>query len=151
TPTTSRSYGTPGPVTVGLRVTDDRGANSTTTRLVTVQNRPPAASFTASPSSPLSGQTVSFDASASSDPAGSVTKYRWARDGNGSYATHCRTTPTTSRSYGTPGPVTVGLRVTDDRGANSTTTRLVTVQNRAPLASFTVSPSSPLSGQTVSF
>ena len=49
------------------------------------------------------GQTVSFNASASSDPDGTIAKYEWDLDGNGSYETDTGTTPTATSSYATAG------------------------------------------------
>ena len=69
------------------------------------------------------GETVSFNASASSDPDGTIAKYEWDLDGNGSYETNTGTTPTTSHTYSTAGNVEVGLRVTDNGGATATTTK----------------------------
>jgi PKD repeat protein len=151
TKTTSRSYTSEGTVTVGLRVTDNSGATETTTRSLVVQNQPPIGSFTATPNPVNTNTTVSFNASASSDPGGSISKYEWDLDGNGTYETNTGTTKTTSRSYTTPGEVVVGLRVTDNKGLQGTTTRTITVQNQPPTASFTFSPSPATAGGTVSF
>ncbi len=128
TATTSRSYATAATVTVGLRVTDNNGATATTTRSLTVQNRAPTASFTVSPNPATTGQTVSFNGSASSDPDGTITKYEWDLDGNGTYETNTGTTATTSRSYSSAATVNVGLRVTDNNDATATTTRSLTVR-----------------------
>ena len=86
----------PGSRAIGLRVTDDRGATATTTRTVTIQNRAPVAAFTATPNPAAAGQVVSFNASGSSDPDGTVAKYEWDLDGNGRYETNTGTTPTAS-------------------------------------------------------
>ncbi len=149
--TTSRSYSAPGNVEVKLRVTDDDGQTATASRTVTINNRAPVPSFTATPTSVNTGASVSFNGSASSDPDGTIAKYEWDLDGNGSYETSTGTTATTSRSYGTPGTVTVGLRVTDNRGQTAATTRTVTVNNRPPTASFTISPSTANTRQNVTF
>ncbi|HET9593674.1 MAG TPA: PKD domain-containing protein, partial [Solirubrobacterales bacterium] len=151
TPTASRSYATAGDREVGLRVTDDDGATATFTRTVTVQNRPPTASFTATPNPVLTGGEVSFDASGSSDPDGTVVKYEWDLDGNGSYETDTGTTPSAAASYPAAGNVSVGLRVTDNNGDTGTATKAVTVQNRPPAASFTAAPDPAPSGTQVSF
>ena len=71
---------------------------------------------------PTPNATVSFNASGSSDPDGTIAKYEWDLDGNGSYETNTGTT-TRPPSYATAGEVTVGLRVTDNNGATATTTR----------------------------
>ena len=54
-------------------------------------------------------------------------KYEWDLDGNGSYETNTGATPTASTSYATPGPVTVGLRVTDVAGKTATTAETVSI------------------------
>jgi YD repeat-containing protein len=147
--TASRSYASAGTVEVKLRVTDDKGATSVSTQKITVTLLPPTASFTATPSTAPTGTSVQYDAAASTDPDGKITKYEWDLDGNGTYETATGTTPTTSRSYATPATVEVKLRVTDDDGQTATTGRTVTAQNRAPAASFTVTPSPANTRQTV--
>jgi PKD repeat protein len=149
--TTSRAYTAAGAVTVGLRVTDNSGVTATTTRAVTIQNRPPTASFTATPSTALSGTSIAFNASASTDPDGTVAKYEWDLDGNGSYETDTGKTATTSQTYATPGTRTVGMRVTDNEGGTATTTRTVTIQNRNPTATITATPNPVVSGSNVTF
>ncbi len=149
--TTTRSYSSEGTVNVGLRVTDNSGATATATVPVTVKNQAPTASFTATPNPANTNATVSFSASGSVDPDGTITKYEWDLDGNGTYETNTGTTKTTSRSYTTPGEITVGLRVTDNKGATGTTTKVITIQNQIPVASFTVTPNPTTAGSTVTF
>ena len=82
-------------------------------------NQPPSASFTVSPNPAQTGQTVTFDASGSTDTDGTIAKYEWDLDGNGTYD---KTTPTPRRPRrptATAGPVTAGLRVTDNGGASA--------------------------------
>jgi hypothetical protein len=126
TPTTSRAYSAA--VTVGLRVTDNGGATATVTHAVVI-NGAPTASFTFAPSPASTRQTVTFNGSASSDAGGSITKYEWDLDGNGSFETNTGTTATATRVYDTEGAVTVGLRVTDNGALTGQTTRSVTVQS----------------------
>ncbi len=52
-------------------------------------------------------------------------------------------------SYGTGGTYTVGLRVTDNGDKTVTTTRQITVENTAPTALVSVSPSMPTPGSQV--
>ncbi|MDD4903802.1 MAG: PKD domain-containing protein, partial [Candidatus Bipolaricaulis sp.] len=78
--TASHAYAVAGSYTVSLTVRDDDSATNSTTRTVTVAavpNQAPTASFTFSPSSPTTGTTVSFNASASTDPDGSIVAYTW--------------------------------------------------------------------------
>ena len=125
-----------------LRVIDNAQGTDIETKTITVTDRAPIASFTAAPNPVTVGQTVSFNGSGSADPDGSIAKYEWDLDGNGSYETDTGTTPTTSKSYAATGDVTVKLRVTDNEGFTGETTRTVTVvaANQAPTAAFTVSP-----------
>jgi YD repeat-containing protein len=151
TPSATTSYATAGARTVGLRVTDNGGATGTTTRTVTAQNRAPSASFTGSPHPVPTGTSVTLDASASSDPDGTIAKYEWDLDGNGTYETNAGTTSIISRTFTPAGEKTIGLRVTDNSGATATTTRTLTVTNRAPTASFTATPNPAPTGTTVTF
>ncbi len=91
----------------------------------TPQNRPPTACFSYSPTSPIVGQTVTFDASCSSDPDGQIVRYDWDLDGDGRVdAQGVRVTSvfTTARAY------SVTLRVTDNQNLSATQTQTVTVR-----------------------
>jgi PKD repeat protein len=136
-------YNNEGPPTYGP-------ANGTLLHFVPV-NKAPAAWLSAAPNPVLSGETVSFDGSASSDSDGTIVNYSWDLDGNGTFETDTGSTATTSRSYPTPGVYTVRLRVTDDGGATGEAAVILTVENRPPTASFTYSPSSPRMRETVTF
>jgi PKD repeat protein len=119
----SHSYATAGEYTVTLTVTDNGGATGSTSRSVTVTapppvNQSPVASFT----SAATGLNVAFNASASSDPDGTVASYAWAF-GDGSTGTGV----SPSHSYATAGEYTVTLTVTDNGGATGSTSRSVTV------------------------
>jgi len=87
-----------------------------------IPNQPPTASFTFSPKNPLVNEEITFDASASTDPDGSIVSYEWdfgdGNTGSGKIVTH---------SYPSAGDYTVTLTVTDDKGAKDTTTREIKV------------------------
>jgi PKD repeat protein len=125
----SHAYTAGGSYTVTLTVTDNGGAASTPasqTVTVTAPNQPPTANFTSS----CSGLSCTFT-STSSDPDGSVASYSWTfGDGTSSTAQN------PSHSYAAGGTYTVTLIVTDNQGAQSTTsTKSVTVTppNTAPV------------------
>jgi PKD repeat protein len=127
-PTTTRKYTSDATIDVRLRVTDQGGASDVTVRTLNViGNQFPVASFTATPNPVIQGLPASFNASASSDPDGTIAKYEWDLDGNGSYETNTGKTATTSHTYSTPGTVPVGLRVTDNGGKTATATIPVSV------------------------
>src|SRR4029077_13816758 len=116
-----------------------------------VIGEPPAASFTVSPNPAQSGQQVTLDGSASSDPDGTVAKYEWDLDGNGSYETSTGTNPVATTSYSSARSIEPRLRVTDNAGNQSTTTPSLTIQNRPPTASIGVEPAAPTTNETVTF
>jgi PKD repeat protein len=74
---------------------------------------------------------ASFDASGSADADGTVASYAWTF-GDGSTGTG----PNATRTYAAAGTYTVGLTVTDDKGATGTTSRSVTVTSPAAGTSF---------------
>ena len=129
-PSVTSSYAAAGAVAVQLRVTDNGGSTSVATRTLNVaaaSNQSPSASFTATPNPAQTGVTVTFDGSASSDPDGQVARYEWDLDGNGCFETDTGVTPTASRSYASAGQLDAGLRVTDNGGAQNSTTRAIAV------------------------
>jgi PKD repeat protein/subtilisin family serine protease len=118
---------------------------------ITVQplaNQPPVARFTYSPANPLVNQWVTFDATSSYDPDGSIVSYSWDF-GDGATATGSRVT----KRYSAAGTYTVTLTVTDNRGATNSASQMLTVTspNQPPVASFTFSPANPNPGDTVTF
>ncbi|MGH9201308.1 MAG: PKD domain-containing protein [Vicinamibacterales bacterium] len=108
----------------------------------------PVASFTFTPSTPIVGDSVAFNASASTDEGASCVtscSFSWSfgdgSSGAGVVATH---------AYATAGNMPVTLTVADFIGATNTTTKTVTVTAPAPpVAVLTVSPSSNQPANTV--
>jgi len=136
-----------GVYTVTLMVTDDDGVTATATSTKYVLNRPPISSFTYSPTLPIVGETVTFNASSSYDPDGSIISYQWDF-GDGNVTTIA--SPIVTHIYTTFGNYTVTLTVTDNDGDMDTSTKIVTVRDY-PTAAFTYSPSFPIVGETVTF
>jgi large repetitive protein len=131
-PLTFHTYSRSGPMTVTLTVTDDRGAIGQRQEMVPVRDRPPTASF-AAPAAIGKGQAASFDASASFDPDGTITSYRWDF---GDGQTRTTTAASVSHTYTQRGPKTVTLTVTDDNGNTDHTPRTLAVTTGLPRPSF---------------
>lgn len=62
-----------------------------------------------------------FSARPSTDGDGSIVRYEWDLDGNGSFETDTGAAPEATTTYGNTDPTTIRLRVTDDDGASDTT------------------------------
>jgi plastocyanin len=111
----------------------------------------PVPALTVTPAAPFAGDQVTFDATSSTDPDGSIVKYEWDLDGNGTFESDTGTTPTVDHTYTSPASLTVKLRVTDDIGNVRDTSTALTVATRAPTASFTVGPNPAAKGAAVTF
>jgi PKD repeat protein len=113
-------------------------------------NTPPTASYTYSPNFPTAGSSVSFNASASSDPDGSIVLYEWDFTGNG---VTDATGLAQARAF-SAGTHAVRLTVTDNNATTDTQVQYIVVSataNQPPNAAFTVSPSSGLPGTWFTF
>jgi subtilisin-like proprotein convertase family protein len=146
-PSVTTTYPTARTVFVHVRVTDDTGASSVAGQNVTIADAPPTASFSfAGPV--LVGQPVTFNGSASHDPDGTISDYRWDLAGAGTYGTDSGTSSSVSTTYSSPGLVNVGLKVTDNAGLTGTVTHGVQV-TRPPVARLTATPNPASAGQQV--
>src|SRR6266550_3891933 len=146
------TYSSTGTLTVVLTVKDNGLPQETTTsqQSITVSGAPPplTASFAFSPSSTQAGQHVTFTASAGGGT--SPFTFGWSfgdgSTGTGSPATH---------TYSSAGSYTVILTVKDSSSSPQTATSQITFAVTSPpppiSASFTLSPSLPSAGQSVSF
>ena len=146
----THTYQAAGDYSVVLSVRDAGGQTTSTTQTVTVTSPPPAltTSFTYRPSSPQTGQQITFTVSASSGT--SPYTFSWSF-GDGSTGTGSSVTHT----YSSAGSYTVALTVRDSSSPQQTATsqKTVTVTSPPPplAASFSYSPSSPQVGQQVTF
>lgn len=105
------------------------------------QNRAPTACFSFSPSNPIINQTVTFDASCSTDPDGRIVRYDWDFDSDGRFdaqGVRVAFAFPQARTY------TVLLRVTDDQGLTGSTSKSVTVQTTTTPPTPTPRPYIPL-------
>jgi PKD repeat protein len=99
--------------------------------------QPPPDLFTYSPAAPFTNELVTFTATTDGDIS-------WDLDGD----SDCddATGPSASRSFSTAGAYVVQICV---NGKQHTNQRTVTVQNRAPVASFSFAPAAPMAGDLV--
>jgi PKD repeat protein len=95
---------------------------------------PPIASFTHSPSEPVVDETVTFNASESHDPDGSITSYSW--DFGDGTPVVTESDPIATHVYAAADTYTVTLTITDNDGLANTTVATVTVS----LAPMDVTP-----------
>ncbi|HMJ32435.1 MAG TPA: PKD domain-containing protein [Baekduia sp.] len=126
-PTATKTYTQAGYVGVLLRVTDEDGLVGTSGATLQVQaDLPPVASFTNPGTPPVAGKAFTVGAAAV-DPDGSVVKYEWDLDGNGSYETGTGSTAHATATFGHDGPAKIGVRVTDDEGSTGVEQETLTV------------------------
>src|SRR2546425_663560 len=142
--TVAHTYLTFGTFNATLTVTDNESFAATAYRHIVVR-APPIASFTATPNPAVVGASVTFDASTSFDPDGTIVSYTWefgdATGGSGVVATH---------SYANPGVLAVNLTVLDNQTLSSRATHQVTV-NAPPHAGFQFAPTTVYVGVSVTF
>ncbi|MBN2081796.1 polysaccharide deacetylase family protein [bacterium] len=121
------TYAASGEYTARLRVTDNDGGISTATALVTVtgsaaSQQEPQAQVAASSALGEAPMAVSFDASASSDVDGTITRYDWDFDGDGTFDLLDGGPQPEAHQYHEPGHYRPTVRITDDDGLTNTAT-----------------------------
>lgn len=106
---------------------------------------PPIALFTTSKTTAIAGESITFDASASHDPDGTIESWNWnfgiADTDTGEIVQH---------SFATNGTYIVTLTVKDNEQMTNSTQKTITVIDY-PIASFSYSPEEPLVDQTITF
>jgi hypothetical protein len=112
---------------VGAYLDDDNGTNAGSAYVFNLEgDAPPVAAFIWTPEEPQPNQQVSFDASASYDPDGTVVSYEWDWNSDGIYD-ETYNSPTTTYLWENSGSYPVTLRVTDDNASTDTITKTVTL------------------------
>lgn len=146
-PTVSHAYVEPGIYQVNLRIRNDLDELEYARQNIQVtapfvENDAPVANA-GGPYELGRDGLVQLDASASYDPnaaeGDSIVSYGWDLDNNGSYEAS-GTSPTMTTDYFAEFPagtvVTLGLRVTDENGAQNTTSTTVAIPEPSPIALF---------------
>jgi len=132
----THSYAVAGSYTVTLTVTDNGGLTASATTTATVSsgggtNQAPIA-VPNGPYSGVVGTPVSFDATGSHDPDGTIATYSWDF-GDGSSASGAAPT----HSFATTGTFTVTLTVTDNQGATGSASTTATITSGSSSTPFT--------------
>jgi lysophospholipase L1-like esterase/predicted secreted protein len=138
---TVADFSAAGVYTFELKVIDNGGAISRDTVVVTVNsalNSPPIAKAGTDQFLTLPNHIANLSGSASSDPDGTITTYRWRKvSGTGSVVISDSTTIQTAVDFSSAGVYNFELKVTDNAGAISRDTVSVTVSpaaNTPPIA-----------------
>jgi KaiC/GvpD/RAD55 family RecA-like ATPase/PKD repeat protein len=120
---TNHTYSKHGNYKVDLNVTDSEGLWGIASKNVTVL-APPIALFTHSPNTPVPNESITFDASTSYDPDGTVVDFVWNfGDGN----TTATSYKVISHVYSEHGNYSVTLTVMDNDGYSNTTFHIASV------------------------
>jgi PKD repeat protein len=136
---------------VTLRVTDAAGTSASTAVGVVVNSvAAPTVTITVAPTSPPAGQPATLAATARPAPGHSIQTYAW-NFGDGT--TQTTTAPTVVKVFSAAGTYVVTVTVTDDLGQEGSNSLSVTVGSGIsfPQPPFTVSPSTPVTNQAISF
>jgi len=114
-----------------LEVTTDRSEATTDYSIQSTQtgdsNTPPTAAFTSSQLTPPVGESITFDASNSTDSDGQIERYEWDFDGDGTVEASGETV---THTYNNAGNYTATLTVSDTTGLSATTSQIITVEEQ---------------------
>jgi plastocyanin len=94
---------------------------------------PPAAALEAQSTTVVAGQPVELDSSKSQPGTGAIVGHVWDLDGNGSFETDSADKAKVEVTPKKPGPLTVRVRVVDDRGLDSDAKLDLTVAPRTKM------------------
>jgi len=144
------TYSSAGLYTVSLTVSEDDGDNDTETKFpyIIVDEGVPTASFTYSPSNPLEGGLITFDAT-SSIGYDQPLSYSW-NFSDGTLLVNL-TDPIATHTYTQDGNYVVTLTVVDSDGSTDSTSQTMTVTDTAPVADFSATLMSGPEPLTVGF
>lgn len=101
----------------------------------------PSAALVADVYSGSAPLTVNLNASASTDPDGTIVKYEWDPEGDGFFNYDTSATPTTSTIYTVPGEYHPAVRVTDNDAKTDIASTTIIVTEHPPLPVASIVPS----------
>jgi PKD repeat protein len=129
------NYSTEGIYDVKFTATDDDYDTGSQSFIITVLNRAPLVNGSVHGDDFKTGDDVVFTSDGSLDPDGNIVNYQWDfGDGTGSNEKN----PT--HNYSRSGIYNVSLIVTDNKNSSTTTTFMVYIKNRPPVASLYIAP-----------
>ena len=139
-------------VTPSVQVTDEDNLTDVATSFpITFEDRVPASTLSA-PGSASSGQSVTLDASGSTDPdAGDQLTFAFDLDGNGTFERATGMNPTTTTALTGPGPWYVGVEVTDTWGQFSVARTTIGAPPATPSSPPVNTQQPPTSSQAPTF
>jgi hypothetical protein len=128
-PTTSRIYDRVGSFNPTVRVTDNDSLQATASIAVTTTHNPAAPTAVIVPdiTDGFAPIVITFDASGSTDSDGTIVKYEWDWDNDGTYDSDTGATPTQGLTFVTPRLYTMTVRVTDNDGLMDIASTNVTI------------------------
>jgi PKD repeat protein len=147
----SHTYSSGRAFTVTLTVTDPAGSTASIVRVVNVSAvAAPTGGVDASPDPPFVDKQVVFTSNQRAANGHSIERYEWDF-GDGSTAT--TTTPSVTKTYSSTGIFVVTVTAIDDLGQPGIAVKTVTVGFgvTAPVAVFSIAPSSPTAGSAATF
>ena len=128
----SYAFDEAGNASVRLTVEDAAGRTNDTDWIgVSVTGKPSAALSV--PDKTDTGDSVTFDASGSSDEGGDIATYRWDFDGDGTVDRNTTDTATVTHEYESSGSYDPAVTVVDDDGNTDTASASITVEKREAL------------------
>ncbi|HVO72340.1 MAG TPA: PKD domain-containing protein, partial [Aggregatilineaceae bacterium] len=126
-PTTTSAYDTAFTGQVRLQVVDNGGATSIAVATVNIAANAAPLARAGGPYTVCGDEPINFDASASSDPDGTIVGYRWDWTSDGEWDTEWLTLPTAQHSYPIGFRGKVRLQVQDNHEAMATTYAVVSI------------------------
>jgi PKD repeat protein len=146
----TRTFTQKGTFNAKLEVLNDKNQTTTATVTIVVSGGPPTAAASINPSNGPAPLTVNFTGSGT-DSDGTITKFEWDFDGDGTFDFSSPTTGNTSHVFNSAGTFDSVFRVTDNDGLTATARVTATAVRVGPPGSPTAtitSPASPPTGNT---
>lgn len=146
----SRTFAQKGVYKALLEVLNDKNQLATAAITITVTGATPVATASLNPSNGAAPLTVDFTGTGS-DRDGTIAKFEWDFQGDGTFDFTSTTTGTTRFTYNSPGTYNALFRVTDNDGITATARVTATAIRVGPAGSPTAritTPANPVTGNT---